>query len=584
MDYVDDLLIRLVSLCQNSISSKIKTDCLNSLSSLRNQHTNNIKKFASISYLIDGNQHKIVKRGLIDAGGSVLKTLFGTLDNDDAIKYSEAIDQVQSDEKKLAHLMRDNIHIIKSTISTFNSSISKLSENEKRLNQNLEVINKAFDQLANSNDKLEIKSQLNLLLNSLESFIISLSFDIEDVNNAILFSKLNVLHPTVLSPQQLYNELDQHKNNMPKHCEFPISLSLQNVHELVDISKLICYYYKDKIVIIVRIPLVLPQTYHLFHVIPLPVPYDITKPDTYALIAPSKSYVTITADRMFYSLRDSVGDCKLIDNKCYVCELSDVSILSVVANPVCETTLLTEIVSKIPKSCDVKLFKGDVDVIFKISGNRWVYVQSAPAQCHITCDNDPVSYNEVLFGTGFLSLPRKCKAFYKTMQFTPSEIVSTNSSLNISSYNIIQDDCCEKVVKNKTLSNLRLSKLSNVDNLDSLVHASVYLDSFEKELNEIESPTHFHKYGVHYLSGGYIFIVFMLLFIVVKNRKSLCKYKESSSGCCIKIYNQCNNKKKIESRLHTRTSVYARDSDTDEVDISRSYVVSNSYINKINTM
>lgn len=159
------------------------------MSALGNQHINNVNKFSSISYLLVDEQSKSHKRGLTDFGGLILKTFFGTLDSEDAVKFTDAIDKIQSDEKQLAHLMKDNIHVIKSTLSTLNQSMSKANENEKRLLKNMEIIEEVIIKVSNSNDKLEIKSQLNSLMNSLESIILTLSFDIDDVNNAILFAK-----------------------------------------------------------------------------------------------------------------------------------------------------------------------------------------------------------------------------------------------------------------------------------------------------------------------------------------------------------------------------------------------------------
>lgn len=200
IDNVEILFQRIIKYCSSSQSVKVKTDCLNSINSLQAQHNNNVKKFSSISYLIHDNKNKRFKRGLIDAGGSILKTLFGTLDSDDAATFTDAINKVQSDEKELAILMRDNIHVIKSTISTFNDTISKVKDNERRLNQNLVTIETIFQNLIQAIDKLEIKTQLSLLLSSVEGIIMTLSFDINDINDAILFSKVNVLHPSVLSP------------------------------------------------------------------------------------------------------------------------------------------------------------------------------------------------------------------------------------------------------------------------------------------------------------------------------------------------------------------------------------------------
>ncbi|KAF9413693.1 hypothetical protein HW555_008139 [Spodoptera exigua] len=178
-NYESRIISRVNTYCKDFSSSKIQQDCLNALSALQNQHDNNVKKYSSVSYLVNSN--KRYKRGLIDAGESLLKSFFGTLDAEEALKFSNAIHQVETDEKQLAHLIRDNIHVIMSTITTFNNFISKLSENEQRLNKNLEVIDKGLQLISNSND-----------------------------------NKMNVLHPTIICLHQLYNELEQNRNNMPR--------------------------------------------------------------------------------------------------------------------------------------------------------------------------------------------------------------------------------------------------------------------------------------------------------------------------------------------------------------------------------
>lgn len=530
---------KVTSVCKTLSSSQMQIECTNSISSLRSQHVNNVKKFSSISYLVRQEQPRRVKRGFIDAGGSLLKTFFGTLDADDAVKFSDAIDKVQSDEKYLLHLMKDNIHIIKSTISTFNSTIVKVNENQNIINKNLNSIESAFAQLGNANDKLDVRTHLNSLFNSLESIIVTLSFDIDDINNAILFSKLNVLHPSVLSPYQLYNDLKRNMNNLPKHTELPVSLSLQNIHELIDVCNIACYFHDNRVILVLQIPLVLPQTYNLYHVIPLPSPYDISKPDTFVLVAPNKPYVAITADRMFYSLFDNVEKCKVISEKCYVCELNNV--FSTIANPICETILLSEVVNSLPKVCETKLLRGSVDVFHKLSRSRWVYVQSEPSKCHITCDNDVNTYDEILFGTGILSLRKDCKAFYKTLQFSAGDILETNVTTIVSSFNIVEDDCCNKTKLNKTLLHLPFVKLIDANNFDSLLHASIHLNDFEQEMEKLDYPSHLHQYSIHYLSLTYVLTVVVFIYLLYRSKKLICP--KSPSAYCVQIYNQCNNRK-----------------------------------------
>lgn len=570
IENVEFLLDRVSKYCDSTLSSKVKDDCLNSLNALRTQHSNNIKKFSSISYLVNVKETKRSKRGLFDAGGSILKTFFGTLDSDDANKFTDAINKVQSDEKQLTVLMRDNIHVIKSTISTFNNTMSKVKENEYRLNQNMVVIEKTFEKLINTNDKLEIRSHLSLMLSSIESIVITLSFDIDDINNAILFSKINVLHPTVLSPMQLYKELELHVNCLPKHSELPIRLSLHNINDLINICDIVCYYHDNKLIIIVKIPLVLPQTYNLYHNIPFPIPFDVSTPDTYLLVAPSKQYLAITSDRLFYSQLDSVSECKIIKDQCYVCVFGNV--YSTIANPTCETTLLTEVISKLPKSCETRVLRGSVDLFQKITNNRWIFVQSEPGKCHFVCDKASSNTDEILFGSGIMHVPKSCSAFYKTLTFTPADSFTSNTTSSISNFNIVTD-CCDTIHFNKTVNQVPLIKLNEFNNLDSLVKASTQLNEFENQIRKIEEPSHLERYSTHYLSLIYVITTIVLLYILFKSRKYVCN---KHSGCCVTIYNKNYNNKiknqKAQDIVVRRSQHYT--SDSSEEDNPRSSVKS----------
>lgn len=563
LDKVEALLNRLETYCKSHSSSKVQQDCFNAFISLRNQHANNLKKFSSISYLISHSKSNRVKRGLFDAGGNLLKTFFGTLDSDDSVKFTDAINQVQSDEKVLTKLMKDNIHIVKTTITNFNTTISKINYNEKLLNNNFKILNETLNYLTNSNDKLEFKAKLNSLLNEIESVVLSLSFDIDDINNIILFSKANILHPTVLSPYQLFSELEQNKHLLPKHCELPLSLTINNIHDLIDISNILSFYYANKLVMVLKIPLVIPQIYDLYRTVSIPAAYDISKPDTFVLVAPNKQYLAITNDRMFYSLIESVEKCKVISNQCYVCELT--SVFSTIANPTCETTLMTEVVHKLPSLCQVRLVQGHIDVFQKLTNSRWIFVQSEPGKGHFSCENDHNKYDEILLGTGIMFLPQGCKAFYKALQFTASQTLETNVSSLISNFNLIEDDCCEKERLNKTLSRLPFAKLPSINDFGQLLQASIHLDDFENELNKLNlEPTHLEKYSAHYISLTYIVSILISLFILYRARKFICN--KGTSEYCIQIFNQCHNRNSKEylSRKKTVSVKSSRPENSDD--------------------
>lgn len=82
----------------------------------------------SYSYLNLSQENRRLKRGHIEAVGSILKTLFKALDSGDAENFNDAINEVQLDENEQVHSMKNNIHVIKSTITTFNSTISRVKK------------------------------------------------------------------------------------------------------------------------------------------------------------------------------------------------------------------------------------------------------------------------------------------------------------------------------------------------------------------------------------------------------------------------------------------------------------------------
>lgn len=103
------------------------------------------------------------------------------------------------------------------------------------------------------------------------------------------------------------------------------------------------------------------------------------------------------------------------------------------------------------------------------------------------------------------------------------------------------------------------------------MHASVHLDSFEQELNKLESTAHFQKYGVHYMSISYVIGIIFSLYMLFKIRKAFCRNDPGASH--VRMYNQCNNKKiqkkpvvqcvVIQKSLNTSDS----SSEPDEVEI-----------------
>ncbi|CAK1591325.1 unnamed protein product [Parnassius mnemosyne] len=168
------------------------------------------------------------------------------MDEEDAIKYDSAITSVQKDEKELAQLLKENILITTTSFNTFNKTISKIKYNEEILNNALNTILNNTNKITND---LLIESKVHSVFSSLEASLLALSFQLEDITNSIVLSSQNILHPSVLSPTQLYKELIDNDRHLPRDTGIPIALSINNIHLILSISDVSCYFINNKIVL-----------------------------------------------------------------------------------------------------------------------------------------------------------------------------------------------------------------------------------------------------------------------------------------------------------------------------------------------
>ncbi|KAH9642017.1 hypothetical protein HF086_007353 [Spodoptera exigua] len=441
LNEIDKLIVKSSLLC-SKIEPEEYSNCKDIFNSIEVLLETNYVKAHSLSHIISKDAANRFKRAL-EFGGEILKFFFGTLDAEDARNYDAAIDACEKNDNEIFRLMKDNIHIVKSSINSFNSTITKLNQNEVKLNSQINKLNQILSLVTTNNDKVLLLTKLNNLVNIVEGSLLTISNFLDTIVNAILFSKANILHPSILSPSKLFHELSLRSSSINNKLDFPVPLTLDNIHTIIDVSKLISYYYNNRIFFILQIPLIYPIKYVVYKIIPLPTPHDNTKPNTFALITPSKSYIALTDDRLHYSLFDNLQQCSNVNNEHMICPLG--SVYSSITNPCCETKLLTEVNLSLPSECNSKLIYGDVDIWQTLNNNKWIYVQSKLNKLTVQCDKSDMKDHPII-GTGILKLTDDCVAFSKTIRLEPS--VSTNfvitDQLKVD-FDITQDDCCKRI-------------------------------------------------------------------------------------------------------------------------------------------
>lgn len=559
IDTLQKVLENSKQICNAHRSTKVKTDCYNVLNPLESLFSNVQNKYMSLSHITDNeNSHKVKRSAWFGIGGPILKQLFGSLDEDDAKAFTDAINAVQDDQRHLASISKENIHIMSSTIASFNSTISKLNANENVLNKNIQNLGKILDTISENTNKLEVVTHLSMIFSALESSLMLLNFNLRDLNDAILFGKQNIVHPSVLSPTQLYNELNSKNNDVI--LGLPLHLSLDNIHKIIDVAEISSFISNEKLIFAIKIPLVPSLVeYNLYHIYSLPTPHDINKPNTFALITPSAKFLAITQDKLLYSMLQDLSECKVINSNYYLCKL--VNVQSSVGNPICETIILTEHVKRIPDSCSYKLILGEIDLWQRLVNNKWIYVQSDVTKLSINCNGNLEDHD--IIGTGILRLPKHCKAYHKLLQFIPAQEFETKIYIPHPDFNIIVDDCCSKAKLNNSMPYLTPVKLSHI-NLDYLQYASHKLNQANDELSKIENQPYHIKYSHYFSILTTLLSITVFSFFSYKLYKCFCNNNKRNKSCCVKIINNCVTKP--STSIRARSSIEMSNFDTESTD------------------
>lgn len=463
------------------------SQCHNMLQPLEALYNDIQRDFMSISHIISNS---ITKRSAWFSGiGVVFKHIFGTLNEDDAESYDKAIQALYNNDKKISDSLTKIITVSQSAISNINNSLHEINLNEAKLNDVVDQLKMSIINITHKFNTVSVESMFNGILNALQSSLFTLSFKVEDLLNSILFVKSNILHPSILTPNQLYNDIVNNLKIIPKYRDFPVSLDISNIHTFINIADLTCYYLNNKIMFIVKLPLVDLQQFNVYKNIPLPTPHNNDKLNSFAMILPSEQFLALSIDRLSYTYLRDLNNCKKILTETYLCEITDV--YAVLNNPSCEVEIITQALSSIPENCPYNFIFGDVDIWHRLNNNKWVFVQTKPSKLSIECNHSVFEF--VISGTGILNIPSQCTAFFKNLKLVARTYPKINVPSVYSDFNIINDSCCSFNRIRKISIDIPTPKIKSVS-LDNLKTFKIVSDEIIDNLKNVEKPNNFNNH------------------------------------------------------------------------------------------
>lgn len=342
------------------------------------------------------------KRGLGDTIGLVLGDTFGILTEREARYYEAQFEAINNDQQQLESLIKSHTTIIDNTINLVKhnsrltmESLNNLIEQQRRLNAEMKLLNEYSIREEKIRSILTSTIELMLILKNLG-----------DTQQALLdvvqHAHKNLLHPSLLAPAQLQQELELIKRHIPTTITIP-GHGLSDLLHIYHSMRLRSRVTQGNIIIKITIPLSFALDYTLLAVFPVP---NIEHNSTQSYITTNSEYLALDDHREHFSLltREEVKRCQLFQNNRFLCEISPIYNAMTNQNQ-CEVAILQRI-ANLEGACTIKSAKISNHWIKLHATNQWIYSIPNETTFDVICGQGIKSFS--LQGSGILEIKAGC--------------------------------------------------------------------------------------------------------------------------------------------------------------------------------
>jgi len=349
--------------------------------------------------------------------GKLGKILFGSMTEDDGAILENMIEKASNDTRLLAQLMANQTDIIDTKLQDLDVQITRIDAQLSHM----EVQSKKNHQ------EIHMLSYIEQLL----AIVTQYEIDTNTLTQAILFASEGIIHPNLLTNKQILESIKLMKQTI-EIAEFPLEETDNLMKEIEKISKLSIYFSKERLVYIIRIPLLDLTKFTLYKTHPFPIKQNLGNlTQIFTWVWPTYEFIAISnSNEEFIALNArQIATCKKTDF--YICDKVE-PVQDIHRNTKCEVKIILGKVIN-PEDCDIRINKLSENFWLSLyADNTWAYSILTEEDLFITCPNkQPKSFT--LKDTGTLSLKPGCMAKTKTARFTALQEITTHT--HIQEYN-----------------------------------------------------------------------------------------------------------------------------------------------------
>lgn len=402
------------------------------------------------------------RRGLFNFVGDISKTLFGTLSQNDIDQVNHEFDQVYSDNKKVAEIVKNNTKIIKVILDSS-------SQDMQGFNDRLMIESQLMKQLVNASNENRKQLLLQDKITTLEIFISEMSEDLTTALNAINIGKHGMIESTIVTPAIIKSTIQEFETQHKTRYHFEGQET--NYQRIIDSADINILTKKDSLIYILKLPVLKNEILTIERIIPLP---NRQKDGTFSSIILDHEY--LLTGRYIYvpTDKESLSKCKPVDG-IKVCKRQQPDFLTYQQNT-CDASLLNTH-SKV--QCKVGTFLLQPETYIPIS-NGYIAIFTKTERIDVICPNHSIDSQTINVGT-FIITGQNCKIMSPRISLNVK-----NNDLNVTR-TVKSNLTYDLDIPDMTLIKNKMILLPNIVDSNILRNTHISLENAESILDTISS-------------------------------------------------------------------------------------------------
>ena len=441
------------------------------------------------------NPHHRVKRGLINGLGSVIKTITGNLDANDAIRFDQAIKDLETNQEHIISKFNKEISLTGKVIENFSNITNLIKHNQDAIAAGLNKVNSQLNRLIfDFDDYLQIRNildQINVTLNIILQLL-------NDVENAITFARLGTLHGSIIKIEEIESIIHTVLKYYSKD-ELIFQNLLNQTHNYYNIIKVQAYFSETKVVFVLNFPIVHPKTFNYYHL------YSIPNSDNTVIVPPNTYLVTNEDYYQYESL-----PCDHMES-IYYCPRE--YLVKELTTPDCIVRLLQLSTSTMPNNCHLASIHIRDTIIHQINPAYYLCMFRNATKIKLTCRNTDFT---ILRGNFLIHLPTGCSFQYDgSSPYQNGQEVTKGQPLLLPEMKVSGDRSSFKLTKKIVLKEAKLDRIHQL----------------EKEQDDIEPLTRMvtHPPAINQYMTIPIYIIFLTVVVWYIIRHCLRRWHQPST-------------------------------------------------------